>query len=282
MKNKPVVSIVTAFVLAALTFTSVFAQGANTMRSGVFVPPNPGDFKLTDEALSAAAEVLGITADELSAALEEGTTLDELAETAGVDVQDVLDAIREAMPAPKDAPGQGGPGQDGSKDLKLTDDALEAAAAALGITVDELSAALEEGTTLEELAETAGVDIDDVMDAIREAMPAPSDTPGQDGSKDLKLTDDALEAAAAALGITVDELSAALEEGTTLEELAETAGVDVDDVMDAIHESMPAPTNESQNGQQTPGQDQPDQTPGGQPGQGPQGPQGPGGQPPSQ
>jgi hypothetical protein len=46
--------------------------------------------------LKAAATVLGMTTDEISAALKEGKTLDDLATTAGVDVQKVQDAISAA------------------------------------------------------------------------------------------------------------------------------------------------------------------------------------------
>jgi hypothetical protein len=43
--------------------------------------------------LAAAAKVLGMTSDEISTALKAGKTLDDLATTAGVDIQDVKDAI---------------------------------------------------------------------------------------------------------------------------------------------------------------------------------------------
>ena len=43
--------------------------------------------------LAAAAKVLGMSSDELSTALKDGKTLDDLAATAGVDIQDVKDAI---------------------------------------------------------------------------------------------------------------------------------------------------------------------------------------------
>ena len=46
--------------------------------------------------LAAAAKVLGITTDELSTALKDGKTLADLATTAGVDIQDVQDAINAA------------------------------------------------------------------------------------------------------------------------------------------------------------------------------------------
>lgn len=48
----------------------------------------------------------------------------------------------------------------------LSPDALEAAAGALGISVDDLTAKLKDGMTLAEIAEEAGVDIQTVRDAI--------------------------------------------------------------------------------------------------------------------
>lgn len=41
------------------------------------------------------------------------------------------------------------------------------------MTTDELSAALQEGQTLEELAESAGVDLQTVQDTIRAARQSP-------------------------------------------------------------------------------------------------------------
>ncbi len=46
--------------------------------------------------LEAAAKVLGMTADELSTALQNGQTLEELATAAGVDIADVQAAIQAA------------------------------------------------------------------------------------------------------------------------------------------------------------------------------------------
>jgi hypothetical protein len=57
---------------------------------------------------------------------------------------------------PHRGPGLGGPG-------------LEAAAQALGMTTDELAAALKDGQTLEELAAAAGVDVQTVRDALQAA-----------------------------------------------------------------------------------------------------------------
>ena len=46
--------------------------------------------------LEAAAEVLGMTAEELSTALKDGQTLEDIATAAGVDIADVQEAIQAA------------------------------------------------------------------------------------------------------------------------------------------------------------------------------------------
>ncbi len=64
---------------------------------------------------------------------------------------------------PTDAPLHGkGPGGRG-----LSGAALEAAAKALNMTTDELTAALKSGQTLEQVAEAQGVDFADVQEAIQ-------------------------------------------------------------------------------------------------------------------
>lgn len=79
------------------------AVGATVVYADDATPPapsgQPGDgrgprgFGLGLDELAAAAEALGMTTDELSAALQEDRTLEELAESAGVDLQTVQDAI---------------------------------------------------------------------------------------------------------------------------------------------------------------------------------------------
>ena len=59
---------------------------------------------------------------------------------------------------------RGGHGHGGERDLGQPE--LEAAAKVLGMTADELSTALADGKTLEDLATSAKVDIQDVKDAI--------------------------------------------------------------------------------------------------------------------
>jgi hypothetical protein len=58
-------------------------------------PGGPGGF-LHGTELTAAAEALGMTTDELSTELQNGKTLPDLADAAGVDLQVVKDAINAA------------------------------------------------------------------------------------------------------------------------------------------------------------------------------------------
>ncbi len=98
MKNKFLMW--SAGLLAALLV--VGTVGAITVYADDSTPPAglPGDGRgpggrrgLPQAELEAAAKALNMTADELSTALQEGKTLEELATSAGVDIQDVQDAI---------------------------------------------------------------------------------------------------------------------------------------------------------------------------------------------
>lgn len=53
----------------------------------------PGRFEHRGEALAAAAEAIGITADELRTALQDGQSIAQVAEAEGVDLQTVIDAL---------------------------------------------------------------------------------------------------------------------------------------------------------------------------------------------
>ncbi len=97
MKKK--ISIVLGGLLAiAILFgvTTAYAQDGTPPTPPAGQPgnrPDRGGRGMGEAELNAAADILGITADKLSAALKEGKTLDDLATTAGVDVQNVKDAI---------------------------------------------------------------------------------------------------------------------------------------------------------------------------------------------
>ena len=79
-------------VVGVVGATSAFAQG----------PDNPGfgmmghghGFGFGDDELEAAAGVLGMTTVEVKAAFEDGKTLQDLADEAGVDIEDVHAAIQ--------------------------------------------------------------------------------------------------------------------------------------------------------------------------------------------
>jgi uncharacterized membrane protein len=87
-------------LLAALIVVgAVGAQVAYADDTTPPVPPagerGPHDGRGMGQAeLEAAAKVLDMTTEELSTALREGKTLEDLATSAGVDLQDVQDAVK--------------------------------------------------------------------------------------------------------------------------------------------------------------------------------------------
>jgi hypothetical protein len=87
-------------VVGVVGATSAYAQGPNTPAFGIMGNGRgPGDgrgFGLGDTELQAAAKVLGMTTDEVSSALKDGKTLQDLATAAGVDIADVQAAIQAA------------------------------------------------------------------------------------------------------------------------------------------------------------------------------------------
>jgi hypothetical protein len=128
---------------------------------------------------------------------------------------------------------------------------LEAAAEALGLTVDELQAELEADKTIADVAGEQGVDIDTVIDAIvaeatanlREhvtdmvngELPEPPDGPGFGfGHRGGFAFRAGIDTAAEAIGITEDELRTGLEDGQSIAEVAEANGVDAQTVIDAL------------------------------------------------
>ena len=101
MKNKKV-NILIVGLLAALVVvgivgaTHAFAQNSNTFQLNGPGPGGEHGFGLGQPELAAAAKALGMTTDELSTALQAGTTLEQLATQKGVDIQKVKDAINTA------------------------------------------------------------------------------------------------------------------------------------------------------------------------------------------
>ena len=131
---------------------------------------------------------------------------------------------------------------------------MEAAAKALGMSVDELMEKLSDGTTtIADVAEQENVDLDKVKDAMVEAdreriddlvnNPLPKfdgrDGRGRHGGPFFgfglrgPLGEDA-EALARTLNLSVDELRTQLRDGKSLAEIAEAQGVDVQKVIDEL------------------------------------------------
>ncbi len=286
------VGIVTVFVVVGAAMT--FAQedtGTPGTTPAIFMQQEDGEGEQGEQpqiidheaVVEAIANALGITVEEVEAAKEEGTQLSELAESLGVDIADVEAAIQEVKEeavnqALEDGTiteeqaerilsgegrrgGKGGRGNGGGLLREIIDqDAMNTAVAdALGITVEELDAAKEEGTRLSELAEELGVDIAEVeaakeavvQEAVDQALEDGTITEeqaerilsgeghrggkggrGNGGGLLREIVDqDAMNTAISdALGITVEELEAAKEDGTRLSELAEELGVDIAEV----------------------------------------------------
>lgn len=102
MKKKNLIAIggllVALLMVGVLGATNAFAQ-SSTLSTPLHGRGPGGGRGLGQPELEAAAKVLGMTADELSTALQSGKTLEELATEAGVELQDVQDAIRAAHEA---------------------------------------------------------------------------------------------------------------------------------------------------------------------------------------
>ena len=103
MMNKKFGWAIGALVIALL---SVGVYGTTTVFADENSPPHPfsgrgpggmggphGRRGLDDAALEALSGVLDMSADDLSAALQEGKTLQDLADEAGVDIQEIQDAL---------------------------------------------------------------------------------------------------------------------------------------------------------------------------------------------
>lgn len=150
------------------------AQGEPTETS-----PTAQRHPVRHAGLAAAAEAIGISAEDLREAVKGGQSIAEVAEANGVEVQTVIDAmvaevtdriesllaelperIAEAVnrqgPPDREGPGQGGRRGPG----------LEAAADAIGISVKDLRTAVKGGDTIAEVATANNVEVSTVIDAL--------------------------------------------------------------------------------------------------------------------
>ncbi len=173
MKKKPWMFVAGAVVglllIGAVGAAAVYAQSptptaptngpSSPNQPGGFGPGQPGDFgrgrhPFSQTELDAAAKALGITADNLSAQLNSGKTLQDIATAQGVDIKVVMQAMDAVRP------------------VHLDSAELDAAAKALGMTSTDLSTQLQNGKTLSDLATARGVTLQSVQDAIQSARRA--------------------------------------------------------------------------------------------------------------
>jgi hypothetical protein len=131
-----------------------------------------------------------MTVDELRTALDDDTSIADVAAEKGVDKQTVIDAMvaaaetrldeaKAALPEriaamvdgtmPADGPGGGhggGPGGGPGGGRGGRGPGLSAAATALGVSEDDLRTALQDGKTIAAVAEEKGVEVQTVIDAM--------------------------------------------------------------------------------------------------------------------
>jgi hypothetical protein len=112
-----------------------------------------------DEVRTLIAEELGVTMEELEAAQTavQEATLAQLVED-GTITQEQLDEMLEMRAL-----------HDLAKEIFGRDDAQAVIAEQLGLTVEELAAARDEGTRIYDLAEEQGIDMDTLMTAVSDA-----------------------------------------------------------------------------------------------------------------
>jgi hypothetical protein len=170
----------------------------------------PANRKGCHPDLTIAAETLGVTVEELQAALGTGKEggrgerdLTAAAEALGITVEELQLAIQNAKPA---ACVDGQPAQD--VDCRLN---VEALATSLGVTVEEIEAVLGRrgGPDFAAAAETLGVTEDELQQALQDVKSAECATAEEGAPKDPNCRPD-IDAAAETLGVTAEELQQAL------------------------------------------------------------------------
>ncbi|MEA3309594.1 MAG: hypothetical protein U9Q70_08810 [Chloroflexota bacterium] len=130
--------------------------------------------------LDLLADALGMTADEVKAALQDGQTVAEIAEEQGVELAGVVDAVLAVVQEKFDerlvtleenlikyfTEGFPQPRQDMRDKRRTGAIQLEILADALNMTTDEVKAALQDGQTVAEIADEEGLELEDVVDAV--------------------------------------------------------------------------------------------------------------------
>lgn len=162
---------------AAVAQSASSASTSSDSSSATQASPDPAKGDRRGPGLDAAATALGMSVDELKAALDGGKTIAQVASDRGVDVNTVIDAMVTSATGqlrqritdfvnngfPAGAPSEHGPG--GGRAFG-GGPRLDAAASALGISATELRSALESGKTIAQVASDKGVDVNTVIAAV--------------------------------------------------------------------------------------------------------------------
>lgn len=246
MRKRIVIGLVVAVAVALGIGGIVWAQGPEG--------DGPGHGWLRGERLGPIAEKLGMTVEELQAALDEGQTIAELAEEKGIDLKAGF-------------PGRPWMPQDGGW--------FEQIAEQFGLTFGQIREALAGGKTIAELAEEEGVDLDEVAQAVKSELAERTQQAVEDGKLTQEQADemlseleqnlpkwlegeglpgpmmdrrggrmgmdleDCLPALAEKLGMPLEDLQAALDEGKSIPEIAEEQGVEMGRPFSGPGERMP-------------------------------------------
>ena len=161
------------------------------------------EFFQTERAES-AAEILGLTVAELEEAREAGTTMEELLEDAGLTgdefrelmatarEESVTEAIDSGLITQEEADAFAERQENGrgDRDNRGNGQNSDAVAEILGLTVEELEAAREDGTTIEELVEAAGLTEDEFRDAIGAAREEARETRVEEALENGEITEE--------------------------------------------------------------------------------------------
>jgi len=91
-----VVAVLTVLGISAFAVAAPAAAASSTSVSAA-VAEHGGGGRYSEAAMTAAADMLGLTVEDLQTQLRAGTTLADLADEAGVDVADVLAAMDAAQ-----------------------------------------------------------------------------------------------------------------------------------------------------------------------------------------
>ena len=176
------------------------AQSASTLTAAATPGDALGGLQHRGEGLAAAAKALGMTEAELKTELAAGKSIADVAADQNVDVQTVIDAlvaeakahlaeIEAALPdRMTQLVNREGWGEHGQRARMA--EGLDNAAAAIGITTDELTTELRAGKTIADVAGEHDVDVQAVIDALVADATAKIDQAVADGKLDSTRADE--------------------------------------------------------------------------------------------